>query len=227
MEDKSPQKGKKLGVGRKLNKEQEAEIFNLITRKRPFQLGFKLPYKKVMPYLWSRNLLMQLIMRKFEVRLTDGGVVNYLTRWGFPPLNSPLKMSDRIHVQCTKVIREWFDIYQEAMIARSKDEKAKIYWMYEIASVGLLSSDTSRRSRLTMIPVIENQGRVHWLTVRGLFTKERQLMLLKSLVGQTNSKVFLIRNTEVHFKSPLVVTWLNENKSAIEIFPPPEWEVNS
>ena len=107
--------------------------------------------------------------------------------------------------------------------ARSKAENAKIYWVGEIKLVGLPPIKTSRNNRLTTIPVIENQGRVHWLTVKGEFDDEKQKMLLKSLVGQSNGKVFLIRNTVNHFKSPLVVNWLNDNKSSIEVFPPPEW----
>lgn len=249
IENKSSHKGKAVGVGRKLTKQQEVEIFDLIIRKRPFQLsirpdevikvpsrmvsikaqmnfirsraestGFKLPYKNVMPYLWTRDMLMQLILRKYRVKLTDGGIVNYLTRWGFPPINRDKSKYE----QCPKSIREWLDIHLATINARSKVENAKIYWLGEIKSVGLPPIKTSRNNRLTTIPVIENQGRVHWLTVRGDFDDERQVMLLKSLVGQSNGKVFLIRNTVDHFKKPLVVTWLNENKSAIEIFPPPE-----
>lgn len=215
MENKPSHKGKIVGVGRKLNKEQEAEIFDLISSRRPFQLGFKLPYKKAKLFLWTRTLLMKLIDQKFAVKLTDGGVVNYLTRWGFPPLNRAKSNID----QCPKAIREWLDIHLEAMIASSKDEKAQIYWMGEIALVGLQSRDTGRQKRLTMIPVIENQGRVHWLTVRDLFTPERQVMLLKSLIGQARTKVFLIRRTPDHFKNAMVIDWLNKNKDVLEIFP--------
>ena len=254
MEDKSPQKGKKLGVGRKLNKEQEAEIFNLITRKRPFQLsirpdevlkvpprmvstkakmifirsraessGFKLPYKNVMPYLWTRALLMKLINWKFKIELTDGGVVNYLSRWGFPSLNRAKSKYE----QCPKSIQQWLDKHLATINARSKDENAQIFWMGDIEPDVFKASGTISDKKFTLIPVIENQGRLHWLTVRGRFSPERQVMLLKSLVGQSNTKIFLIRNNVNHFTSPLVVDWLSDNKMALEIFPPPEWELKS
>ncbi len=204
---------------RKLSKEQDDKIFSLITTRRPFQLGFKLPYKNAKLSLWTRDLLKQLIDRKLNVQMLDCDVVNYLKRLGFPLV----KRIDSKQDQCHIAIQQWLDKHLETINVRSKVENAKIYWVGELKFVGLPTSETSGNKRLTTIPVIENQGRVHWLTIRGLFTPERQLMLLKSLVGQSNVKVFLIRNTVDHFKSPLVVNWLSDNKSAIEIFPPPEW----
>jgi transposase len=214
----SLRKGKKLGVGRKLSKSQEAVIFGLISTRRPFQLGFRIPYKNAKLFLWTRDRLRQLIQLKFDVKLTDGGIVNYLTRWGFPPLNRVLSKHDQCHV----TIREWWVEHGEVTLAQSKNENALIYWMGEIELVGLEAIERSRNKRLTMIPVIENQGRVHWLTVRGEFDDERQLMLLNSLAGQSHTKIFLIRRTATHFKSKLVKEWLNDNKTKIEIFPPLE-----
>lgn len=218
MENKSPRKGKEVGVGRKLSKEQDQEIFDLITRRRPFHLGLKMPSKNKKPFLWSRYLLAQLIQKKFKVTLSDGGIVNYLTRWGFSTLNRVKSKNAQCHV----AIREWWVEHGEVTLARGKNENALIYWMGEIELIGLEAIERSRNKRLTMIPVIENQGRVHWLTVRGEFDEKRQVMLLESLVGQTNSKIFLIRRTAMHFKSKLVKDWLNVNKTKIEIFPPLE-----
>lgn len=214
--------GKKLGVGRKLNKDQETEIFNLITKRRPFQLGFTLPYKNTKQFLWTRDLLMQLILRKFDIKLSDGGLVNYLTRWGFPALN---RLQSK-ETQCHIAIRTWLELHQQAMITRSKAEKAIIYWVGEMATIGLQFSETDRSRTSKMISVISNQGRVHWLTIKGQFNPERQVMLLKSLVGQTNAKIFLIRNTLPYFTNNLTTHWLDANKTHIEIFPPKEWSKN-
>ena len=217
------QKNRVVRGHRKITKEQAAKIFRLISTRRPFQLGFKLPYKTAKIFLWTRELLKQLIDRKLQVQMLDCDVVNFLKRCGFPLLNRVDSKFD----QRPKSIREWLDKNLATINARSKDENANVYWVREIELVGLPPIETSRNKRLTTIPVIENQGRVHWLTVRGEFNDERQVMLLKSLIGQTNAKVFLIRNTVGHFKSQLVVDWLNDHKDAIEIFPPPEWEVKS
>lgn len=220
VETKSPHKGRKSGEKWKLTKEQEAEIFGLMTTRRPFQLGFKLPYKGALQYLWSRDLLRQLIDQKFQIKLSDGGVVVYLTRWRFPPLDRSTSKYD----QCQKSIRGWLDIHYAELIERSKSENAQLYWMGVNAPVGLPSQDGTKQKSLTMIPVIENQGRVHWMTIKGQFKPERQVMFLKSLSGQSRSKVFLIRNSLMHFAKKQVSDWLNDNRDQIEIFPPPEWD---
>lgn len=203
---------------RKLNKEREAEIFRLFSTRRPFQLGFKLPYKNAKLFLWTRHLLKQLIKQKFQIELADGVVQNYLTRWGVTPLNR----DESKYYQYDPAIQEWLGKHAEITLSRSKNENAKIYWMGDISLIGFETIEHRRNKRLSMITVIENQGRVHWLTVRGEFDDERQVMLLKSLVGQTNTKIFLIRGTATHFKTKLVKDWLNDNKTKIEIFPPLE-----
>ena len=216
MENKSPQKGKKLGVGRKLSADQEAEMFRLMTTRRPFQLGFKLPYKNAKLYLWTRDMLIQLITQKFGVKLTDGGVVNYLTRWGFPPLNRR-KAKEK---QCHHTTQAWLEKNLDNLIAHSKAENSQIYWLGDIALIGLHSSEKSRQKRLTVISVISNQGRHRWLTIRGEFNPERQVMLFQSLTGQSRDKVYLIRNTITHFKDGLVIAWLNNNRDKLELLPP-------
>lgn len=212
-------KGKKLGVGRKLSKEQEAQLFNLITTRRPFQVGFKLPYKDAKLYLWTRDLLRQLILQKFDVVLTDGGVVNYLTRWGVSPLNRNKSKQKQCHV----TIQAWLEVNLQNLISRSKIESAQLIWVGDIALVGLHAHEKSRQKRLTMIQVISNQGRVHWLTVRGEFDPERQVMLLESLAGQFNNKIYLLRNSVSHFKNGLVIDWLNKNQSRLELLPPQDY----
>lgn len=223
MSDNNQRNESKLVVWRKLSKEQESKIFVMITQRRPFQLGFKIPYKKAKLFLWTRALVKQLIFQKFHVELFDCDIVNFLKRWGFPKLDRDNKKLD----QCQKNIRVWLNINLEAIIARSKNENIKIFWLGDIGLVGANSKVIDEQKRLTIIPVIENQGRLHWLTIREKFTPERQVMLLNSLIGQSKTKIFLIRKTDTHFKTKLVKDWLNANKTAIEIFPPLDAAIES
>ena len=71
----------------KLNKEQEAQVFKLVTTYRPHYLGLRQPYNIEGLFFWSRDLLKQLIKKHFEIEIADRVVVNYLTRWGIKPLN--------------------------------------------------------------------------------------------------------------------------------------------
>jgi hypothetical protein len=99
--------------------------------------------------------------------------------------------------------------------------------MGDIKLIGLETVEKSRSKRLIVIPVIENQGRMHWITAQGTFNDEKQLKFLKSLRDQASRKIFLVRRTSTHFKSNLVKDWLKVNKTAIEIFPPPDEAIES
>lgn len=216
MKDMLANDVKKIGQTRLLTKEQEKEIFRLITSRRPFQIGFKLPYKNNLQYLWTRKLILKLIEREFNLELTDDGLVKYLVRWGFPKVNRVMPK----HQQCEKPIREWLDVNFESLCMRAKDESADVLWLGQLAPIEMQLSLSVKHKKLTMIPVIANQGQLSWLTISGKFTPEKQLMFLKSLVGQFRNKTYLILNTDQHFKSKLVNDWLKSNQIKIEIIPP-------
>lgn len=207
---------KKLGQTRLLSHEQEQEIFRLITTRRPFQIGFKLPYKNALQYLWTRKLILKLIEREFNLELTDDGLVKYLVRWGFPKVNRAISK----HQQCEKPIRDWLDVNFESLCMRARDESAELIWLGNLMPIDMQQSLSVKPKKLTMIPVIANQGQLSWVTISGKFTPEKQLMFLKSLVGQFRSKIYLIRNTDQHFKVKLVNNWLKSNQIKIEIIPP-------
>jgi hypothetical protein len=211
-------KESKLFVRRKLSEAQEKAIFDLISRRRPFQLGFKQPYKNIKLTLWTRDLMKQYIKNKWEVELTNADVVNYLKLWGFSPLN---RRKSKLE-QCPKVFKEWLDIHMDNLIDCSKAQEAQIYWVGDIASVGLSHSRPGAHKGLRMVSAIQTQGRLLWMIVRGPFTPKRQVMFLKSLAGQSRTKVFLIRRNLNHFDNELVSEWLKENKASLEIFPPLE-----
>ena len=217
MTSKVSKKTEKLGQHRKLSKLQEVEVFDLITRRRPFQLGFKIPYRKSKRYLWTRDLVKQLIMKKYEVQLTDSGLVNYLSRWGFPKMNNK---DSKLGVD--KTTQDWLKLHLATTLGRGKEENANIIWLGHIALINLHPCIIEKLNKFTFIPIISKQGRLNWLTVRGNFTVAREVMFLKSLVGQSHKKIFLIRKTAKHFYRPLVMDWLNKNQDLIEIFPPPK-----
>ena len=161
---------------------------------------------------------MQLILKKYQVELTESGLVKYLTRWGFPKVNREESKQE----QCDKTIRKWLDMHLEATIARSINEKAQIYWLGHSGFVNLHAKFEPEK-KYYYIPVISNQGRLHWLTITGRFNPKRQVMLLKSLVAQNRVKVFLIRKTATHFNTSLVKEWLLKNQHVLEILPPSGW----
>lgn len=206
---------KKLGQARLLSHEQEQEIFRLITTRRPFQIGFKLPYKNALQYLWTRKLILKLIEREFNLELTDDGLVKYLVRWGFPKVNRAMSK----HQQCEKPIRDWLDVNFESLSMRARDESAELIWLGNLVPIDMQLRLSVRPKKLTMIPVIANQGQLSWITISGKFTPEKQLMFLNSLVGQYVKKIYLIQNTNQHFKTKPVTDWLKSNQLKIQIIP--------
>lgn len=219
MEQKSARQGKKLGIGRKLTKEQEVEIFRLICSRRPWQVGFKHSYSGFKYSLWDRDLVMQLIEQKCGVNLSDGGVVNQLKRWGFPPLN----MKKQAQAGCNKLIRNWLGIHYSSVEERAQAEEAKIFWASKMKMVNQnVENDGTRR--LSINNIISKQGKVHWLVIKGQFTPARQIMLLEALAGQFREKIFLFREDLELFTTKLVIDWVNVNKNRIELFPPLEWK---
>ncbi len=220
MEPKSARKGKKIGVGRKLGKEQEAEVFKLICTKRPWQQDFTLPYRDARRSLWDRDLVMQLIERKYGIKLSDGGVVNHLKRWGFPLTSE----GGRAYDGCTKEIRNWLDEHYPAIQERAKAEDAKIFWVSNTAMVIADAVKVVRQQKLSMISAITNQRKIHWLVIRGQFSPEQQIKFMTALINVNKQKVFMIRDDLNFYAKRDVVDWLRERSKKIELFPPPEWK---
>ena len=223
MELKLVRQGKKLGVGRKMNNEQEAEIFKLICSKRPWQVGFKTSFHNVRLSLWNRELVRQLIEKKylllneFKLSLSDEGVANQLKRWGFSSVN----MRKRGYAGCHRVIQNWLDVHYPAIKDRVKSEDGKILWMRKMAIGADELSEGKMLPKLSMIAVITNQSKVHWLVNKGHFVPARQIKFLNALISEFSEKIFLIREDYKTLESQEVANWLNKN-NRIEVFPPLE-----
>lgn len=220
---KPSQRGRKKGAGRELSSEQEAMIFGLICGKRPWQCGVKAPYRGVKIILWNREVVGQLIDQKFNIKLSVRSVGNYLERWGFPQIH------EKKRAGCPKVICDWLDEDYAVIQTRAQTEGAKIFWMSKTMmsnpEAGAMPEREGSLQRKSMIIATTNQGKVHWLVIKGRFTPERQIMFLKSLIGEFREKIFMIRDNLDYYTSSQVRDWMNENKNRIELFPPPEWGV--
>lgn len=73
---KPKKRGAKLSAGKLLNKEQEREIYSIISNKMPYQL--KMGYT-----FWTRQAVSDLIMSKYKIKLSLNCVTRYLRAWGF------------------------------------------------------------------------------------------------------------------------------------------------
>ncbi len=205
-----------MGIGRTLSPEQEEEIFNLVCSMKHWELDSKLFDKGAKHYLWTRSAVMELIKQKFNIVLTNAGVVKYLKRWGFPSAKRP-------NIACTGLnqeLKNWLQEHYENIVQRATPEmatpttkKAKIFWV----------SRTVLENKLTLISAITTQGKVHWRIFTGQFNPKQQIKFMSALIRENRSKVFLIREDLKYYAKDEVMEWLGKHEGKIELFPPQDW----
>ncbi|ABL01155.1 winged helix-turn-helix domain-containing protein [Pelobacter propionicus] len=213
---KPAQRGRKLGTGRSLTEEQENELRNIFYTKRPWQLGIRGSSRKL--FLWNRDAVMQLIEQKCGVRLSVRCVAKYLERWGF----SSMKRHQQPKELCSKHVKKWLDENYEKIGERAKIENAGIYWINK-KSVDTIkkptSENNSRSPKLSLIYVISNKGKEHWMFIKGKYTQDKQIKFLKALINGLNKHVILIRDDFKYYSGKQVVDWVFDNKNKIELHP--------
>lgn len=73
---KPKKRGVKQSAGKLLNKDQECEIYSIISNKMPDQLKMSYPF-------WTRQAVSDLIMSRYKIKLSLNCVTRYLRAWGF------------------------------------------------------------------------------------------------------------------------------------------------
>ena len=96
---------------------QAAQIARAIQDRHPEQL--KLPF-----YLWTRGAVVELIERRFGLRLSIWTVGRYLARWGFTP-QKPVRQAFEKDPQA---VRRWLEEEYTAIRKEAKRENAQVYW---------------------------------------------------------------------------------------------------
>jgi transposase len=213
-------KGPATGTRTLLTAKQGAQIRRLVIDKCPEQL--KLPF-----FLWTREAVQELILRKCGVALSINTVGNYLRAWGFT-VQKPVR---RAYEQNAAVVQRWLAEDYPALVKRAKAEKAVIYWGDEM---GLRSDDqvgrsyglrgqtpvipgTGQRFGCNLISAITNLGHLSFQVFEGSFNVKVFLGFLTRLVKQTKRKVFLIVDGHPVHRAKLVQAWREAHQEKIEI----------
>lgn len=217
---KSQVRGRREGVCRRLNSEQEGQIQKLLIDKTPDQL--KLPYA-----LWTRESVRELIKAQLSIDLPIRTVGHYLKRWGMTP-QKPVK---RAYEQQPARVRQWLDEEYPQIQARAKAEGAEIYWGDE---TGLRNDSqhergyapkgktpvirlNAKRESVNMISAITNQGKVRFKIFDGGMNAAILIDFLKRLIKDAERKVILILdNLRVHHARK-VKDWLQGKEDQIEL----------
>lgn len=207
--------------GTQLKPWQCAQIVVLIKNYCPDELS--MPF-----FLWTRDSVGSLILKKFGIKLSKWTVGRYLAKWGF----SSQKPSRRAIEQNPVAINKWFEIEYPSIERLAKKEGATIHWGDEMGlrsdhnagrTYGLIGKTpvvrrSGNRFSCNMISAITNLGKLSFMIFYDNFTSEVFLRFLKRLVQQASRKVYIVVDNHRAHKSKQVKQWLTKNENVIRIF---------
>ena len=213
-------KGPAKGTRTLLTPTQATHIKKLIIDKCPDQL--KLPF-----YLWTREAVQELILRKWGVVVALTTVGNYLRAWGFT-VQKPVR---RAYEQNTAAVQRWLQEEYPALVKRAKAEKAVIYWG---DAMGLRSDDqvgrsygvrgqtpvipgTGQRVGCNLISAITNLGHWSFQVFEGSFNVKVFRGFLTRLIKQANRKVLLLVDGHPVHRAKRIQAWREAHQEELAI----------
>lgn len=213
--------GRPVGVRRALSPTDEKAAQRLICGQFPDQLA--LPFA-----LWTRPAIRELVRVRFGVQLSVRAVGDYCQRWGY----TPQKASRRAYEQNAQAVQAWLRTEYPRIRARARAEGAEISWGDE---TGVRSDSVrprgyapkgqppliripARRSSLSLLAAITNQGTVRFMCYRGALTTRHLITFMRRLIRAAGRKVYLILdNLNVH-KAQAVRDWVAGHRAEMAVF---------
>jgi transposase len=200
---------------------QSAQIAKTVVDRHPEQL--KLPF-----YLWTREAVVQLIEKRFGIRLSVWTIGRYLKRWGFTP-QKPVR---RAYEKNPEAVRRWLEEEYPAIRSQAKREKATIYWGDEMGlrsdhaagrSFGICGKTpvipgTGQRFRCNMISAITNKGKLSFMVFKKRFSADVFHDFLKRMVRQSKRKAFLIVDGHPAHRAKKIKKWVDQEQDHIRLF---------
>lgn len=200
---------------------QAATVVNLVKDRCPDQL--RLPFA-----LWTREAVGQLMVDRFNVRVSVWTVGRYLKQWGLTP-QKPLR---RAYERDPAAVTRWLNQEYPAIRRRAKAQNAEIHWGDEMGlrsdhqtgtSYGLRGQTpvipgTGKRFGCNMISTVTNRGKLAFMVFRERFTSAVMIRFLRRLIRHAEQKVFLIVDRHPVHLAARVTRWVQRHAEAIELF---------
>ncbi|MGL4825476.1 MAG: IS630 family transposase [Alphaproteobacteria bacterium] len=198
---------------------QAASIRKSVIGKNPGQL--RLP-----GFLWTRDLIGSLILRRFGVKVSRWTVGRYLQAWGMT-VQKPAK---RALEQNPAQVRYWLDTKYPAIARTAKEQDAEILWGDEMGLRSDHQSGTTwgakgktpivhksgKRFSCNMLSAISNRGKLSFMVFAEKFTSAVFITFLERLAKHNaGRKIFLIVDRHRVHTSNKVMIWLSEQKEQI------------
>jgi len=208
--------------GGRLNRRQEKTLARLIRDHCPDQL--KLPF-----YLWTREAVAELIVRRFGVRLSVWTAGRRLARWGFTA-QKPVR---RAFEQDTQEVQSWLTRRYPAIRALARREKAVIFWADEMGlrsdhaagrtfsprGVTPVILGTGQRFGCNLISAITNRGHLQFMVFKHRFTVSVFLKFLRRLLRQNRGrKIFLVLDGHPVHLAQAAIRWFKRHRAALRVY---------
>lgn len=216
---------KATGRPRKLTGKQLQWIYKAIVGHSPQQ--YRLEFA-----LWTRQLVVELIYRKYSVRLSLASVGRLLAQLGLT-CQKPLW---RAWQQNEKLVDEWLKNTFPKIRAEAKKSRAKLYFADESGirsdfHAGTTWAEkgetpvirvTGQRFSVNMISAISPRGDMRFMVVEGSVRNREFITFLQRLVSDVRKRIFLIVDGHPTHRSKAVKEYVASLKGKLRlIFLPP------
>nr|BFD87025.1 hypothetical protein StreXyl84_64260 [Streptomyces sp. Xyl84] len=182
--------------------------------------------------LWSRRLVVELMVKLCRVRLTEPGVGKYFRRWGL----SFQRPDERAVEQDPEAVARWRQETWPEIRAKAKREGGEVLFA---GQVGIRSEQVTGRTwgekgktpvvrrsgnrfSVNAMSAISTRGRMHFMVFTESFTAEVMCRFLDGLAGHFDHKVHLVVDGRSAHRSKKVRDWLAAHLDDVELhFLPP------
>ena len=215
----------------KLNGAKLQSIFRIIVTKNPLQLRF--PFA-----LWTREMVQELIERKYGIKLSVVSVGRLLKKLGLS-CQKPLM---RAFQQDPVIVQQWLEEDYPKIKQLARLQKAEIYFEDEagvrsdhhagttwgIKGRTPVVRTTGARFSVNMISAITSRGAIRFMTYAGKMKAPVFCEFLKRLVHNAPAKIFLILDGHPVHRSLRVKKFVQATKGKLRLFflPPYSPELN-
>lgn len=215
-----------LGPTRLLTAKEEAQVRTWICGKDPRQYGFDFG-------LWTRQVVADLIARKFKKRLSQNSIGRLLWRLGITP-QKPLR---RAYARDPEAVQHWLDEKFPALRRRAARRGASIFFLDE---AGMRSDSTlgktwgakgttpevscfagGSRQTINAISAVNQKGAFWYATYEGRLTGIKFVDFLKQFM-RGRQKVMLVVDGHPAHRARVVRDYIKSMKGRLELhFLPP------
>lgn len=175
--------------------------------------------------LWTRELVRELIWRKFSIEVSVATVGRYLKRWGL----TVQKPSKRAFEQDSEKVRQWLEEHYPRIRERASEQGAMILWGDEagvrsdhqtgttwgVRGTTPVVGRSGQRFKTNTISCVSNEGAMRFMVFDGRFTQSVFIDFLRRVVKGSDRKVFLIVDNHPVHRGKKVAAWLKDHADDI------------